>query len=981
MATDQPLDLIDLGVLSLDRDGRIIGWNGWLEEHGAPRREEVMGRVLWEIYPELETRGLKARISQVLDSGQPQVLSPSRHGRLLPLVNTWGEPMLQLARLIPLVRHGRRAGVLITLQDMTPILRVEAELLRVAEQLRLLQETAGSLVAMKGFRATLQAIADRILEAMHARLAVVFMHDARAECLRATVWRARGDVSRVDETLRGFLGRAVHELVIPCSHSWNPMVEIFTTGRALFGVPISSLGFQARPKQAFSALGAVLKRETVTLLPLKVGERAVGMLALDSPPGDAITPRDRALYRAFAAQASVAIENAQLFDQLQEERRRLERRAYRSRSDFQRLFEFSQRLGQAMDYEELAQLILTTLDQVFQTDFASALFIMEDTLEVWLSHRRPLDPELEARLQNQMEEVLQGLGAENFADQKFRMHVVASGQDASEGLPLEGRLRSTSAPLMKQNQIVGLIQVWAPGEQVFGKQEVRVLHALASAAVLALQRLEVVLERERSLLQTMVDGMADAVILFNEAGQMVAANSLGQKFRERICGCLQNGRTPGACPLHALAADVLRKRAGSVDREIEADARFYVARATSPSLPYAGRHSRGVVITVRDVTEERGLQEQLFQSSKLAAIGELAAGLAHEINNPLTAVLGYAELLLMDVKDENVRESLDNIRRQGLRARDIVQNLLRFARARELDQGGVDLNVAVRQTVDLLRRQLELDNIQVVETYDPDLPPPSADASQLQQVVLNLLQNAHDAISLSGKGSRVMVRTRRSGKDKLAFEVEDDGPGIPKDTRERIFNPFFTTKPPGKGTGLGLTISHKIVENHGGRISVRSRRGGGARFVVELPLRHLPDPPASEEGLKPGDQPSGLRILLVDDDPDVLKVTGRMLEEAGHHLDKADRAQEALERLAGADYDVIILDIKMPDLSGQDLYRLLEEQHPELTPRVLFVTGLAMARETESFLQKTGRPLLNKPFSSEDLLTAVARVTAQSHEA
>jgi len=371
---------------------------------------------------------------------------------------------------------------------------------------------------------------------------------------------------------------------------------------------------------------------------------------------------------------------------------------------------------------------------------------------------------------------------------------------------------------------------------------------LAYQTVLALQRLRAVLERERSLLQAMVEGMADGVILLDERGALVAANALGRELHTRLCRCQEDGSGKNACPIHALARAALAQEAGSVDREIRADERFYVARAAPAAVPLATEATRGVVITLRDVTEQRVMQEQLFQASKLAAIGELAAGVAHEVNNPLSAIIGFSDLLLLDAKDEKTRDMLQKIRGQGMRARDIVQNLLNFARSQRLVQEVMDLNAAIKEAVALVRRQLELDNIQVIEEYDPDLPRIVGDAGQLQQVVLNMLQNAHDAIMMSGQGSRVVVRTRRLGKDWVAFDVEDDGPGIPEDIREHIFNPFFTTKPPGKGTGLGLSISHRIVKKHDGRITVRSRPGRGARFTVELPLRPAAKRPELAEG-------------------------------------------------------------------------------------------------------------------------------------
>ena len=849
MTTDQLADLLELGILILDAAGRVTLWNRWLEERSGRRREEVLGRVLWEVYPELKQRGLEARLRQVLEAGQPQVLSPVMHGSLLPLPGPDGEPMPQLARLLPLRENSRVVGAVITLQDMSDVDHLEKELLRATEQLRLLQETAGSLAAMRSLEERLQAIADRALEALEAQGVFILVHDEQAGGLRPVARATRIGIERLEEGLQQVVGKRFTEFVIPFSRVESALVRVATTGQPLIGVDILKLETTRRGRLVLRALRDVFKLEAITILPLRVAGRVVGVIAFDSPPREQITSHDQALYETFAGQAAVAIENARLFEELRQQYTALERRAEdRWAAELYVLFRLSQRLGRALNYDELFQPVLEAMSQLLSPDLCAAFFVIGDEVHLWLYHHWPLSPELKAAICQQTVRLFRTAGQREIPAEQVRVRFVPAPDYDPQAPPLEGQVRCTSAPLIMQNRAVGLLQVCALGERTITSQEVRLLHALAYQTVLALQRLRAVLERERSLLQAMVEGMADGVILLDERGALVAANALGRELHTRLCRCQEDGSGKDACPIHALARAALAQEAGSVDREIRADERFYVARAAPAAVPLATEATRGVVITLRDVTEQRVMQEQLFQASKLAAIGELAAGVAHEVNNPLSAIIGFSDLLLLDAKDEKTRDMLQKIRSQGMRARDIVQNLLNFARSQRLVQEVMDLNAVIKEAVALVRRQLELDNIQVIEEYDPDLPRIVGDAGQLQQVVLNMLQNAHDAIMMSGQGSRVVVRTRRLGKDWVAFDVEDDGPGIPEDIREHIFNPFFTTKPPGKGTGLGLSISHRIVKKHDGRITVRSRPGRGARFTVELPLRPAAERPELAEG-------------------------------------------------------------------------------------------------------------------------------------
>jgi len=241
------------------------------------------------------------------------------------------------------------------------------------------------------------------------------------------------------------------------------------------------------------------------------------------------------------------------------------------------------------------------------------------------------------------------------------------------------------------------------------------------------------------------------------------------------------------------------------------------------------------------MVELKQTQAQLVQSAKLAAIGELAANIAHEINNPLTSVLGFASYLAERAPaGDPMREELNLIQDEAARARDIVRDLLDFSRQREFSPQPSDINVVVEQTVAMVRRQGSFENVDLKEIYGADLPQVEVDISRIKQVFLNIINNA--IYAMSGSGS-LTIRTAPVGDDLVQVEFTDTGTGIAPEHLDRIFEPFFTTKPTVSGTGLGLSVSLGIVQSHGGTIDVHSEVGKGATFRVKLPVKAAPQPP------------------------------------------------------------------------------------------------------------------------------------------
>jgi two-component system, NtrC family, sensor kinase len=376
--------------------------------------------------------------------------------------------------------------------------------------------------------------------------------------------------------------------------------------------------------------------------------------------------------------------------------------------------------------------------------------------------------------------------------------------------------------------------------------------------------------------------------------------------------------------------------------------------------------------------EKEQLLEQLLQTEKLSAIGQLISGVAHELNNPLTGVIAYAQLLSARDCEEPIKQGLQKVHVEAKRCHRIVQNLLTFARKHAPCKSLVHLHDILESTIELRAYQLRVDNVRVVMDLARDVPRTMADFHQLQQVFMNLVNNAHQAIRDAGRGGTLRVTTR-AARGRIRVTIQDDGPGIPAENLSRIFDPFFTTKPSGQGTGLGLSICFGIVQEHLGKIVVRSAEGRGASFIVDLPvLGPTGEEAAAAEEASADDVPAAeqARVLVVDDEPSIVDVLAEALKACGHTVDTAANGRVALRKLMEGDYDLVLSDLKMPEMNGQDLFREATKLRPELARRFVFATGDVMGGDTRDFLQWAGSPYVEKPFHVDKLVGMLQSILA-----
>lgn len=523
-------------------------------------------------------------------------------------------------------------------------------------------------------------------------------------------------------------------------------------------------------------------------------------------------------------------------------------------------------------------------------------------------------------------------------------------------------------------------------------------------------------EHVHAELQNVIEWLDEGVILFDARENVRAMNT---RF-EQMAGLSpeESGKSRTLEELIARLAgqaaepEQFTRRWRELARNLQAGAREQLQmarpaprvleRAARPVLDSVGRQV-GRVEIYRDLTAQRLFHSKLLQTEKLAALGQMVSGIAHELSNPLTSILGYARRLVVAPNALERTEEARQICQEAERAGSILRQLLANARETIPERRLVSLNQIVMRAMELQRFSLAAQKIRVELDLDPALPLVYGDAGQLQQVLINLLGNAHQAMEEQGQAGVIRLRTRTTGGRRVLLEVEDTGPGIPQAIQARIFDPFFTTKPAGVGTGLGLAIVLGVVREHGGQVRMQNPPQGGALFQIEIPAASerqqedalslplgegktaLVQPPQLGIAVNPRAAPfeSGkdARVLVVEDEPTVARLIADVLEDEGMQVDVLLDGREALDRSARESYDLVICDMKMPGLDGQHFFRSLQRTGNPLRERFLFVTGDVIAAQTREFLERHRLPHVAKPFRVEELTEKVhAVLQTQSRE-
>ncbi len=533
--------------------------------------------------------------------------------------------------------------------------------------------------------------------------------------------------------------------------------------------------------------------------------------------------------------------------------------------------------------------------------------------------------------------------------------------------------------IRKGDRELGLLHLRHRSAAAFPDEERRTFALLADRLAIALENAALFsqIEVERREWERTFDAIPDMLSIHDGYGRMLRANQslqvrLGGEIRPflgRDCSELLEivvGKS-GGCP-HLEALQTRR----TLMREIQGERGVFTLMAI-PCFDETG-DCLYIIHICREITEEKQIREQLLHNEKMVAVGSLVSGVAHELNNPLAGVSGFAQLLLERSEDPKLRKTLERIRDEADRAAKIVKNLLTFARKHKPESSRISINTILERTLELRAYDMRVSDIKVSTEFDPDLPPTFADPNQLQQVFLNVIVNAEHAMKdARGKGHFKVGTAVVDGR--IRITLEDDGPGIKPEHLKQIFDPFFTTKTVGKGTGLGLSICKAIVREHGGSITATSTVDRGTTFTIDLPV--VVGKETKVEAKRRAPLPiSPSTILVVDDESSMRELIRDALTARGHTVDAVENGLLALQAIKSRRYDLVVSDLKMPGMSGQELFARLRTDAPELVARIIFTSGDSVSPETRNFLEGSGRPYLLKPFEVTDMVAEAEKVAA-----
>jgi GAF domain-containing protein len=759
---------------------------------------------------------------------------------------------------------------------------------------------------------------------------------------------------------------------------------------------------------------------SILALPLMVQGNVIGTLVVRDERGRRFEQESIAVAEAFADQAALAFHNARLYED-----------SLRRRRVAEHLADVAKMLTQSPNVEDLAAQLVDKVRQIFRVGAAridrrqgdGALLLLASAVSTEASSsigdRILQGMGLFACAVNERRPVW---SADVLNDSR-----VSLTDEMRRWIGETGYRAVMAVPLLVNAEVVGTLTIADPLGRTFDDTEIQLAEAFADQAALALEkaRLYDAAERERQRLSVLYGTARQLVAAPNTEEVLSKIVEESARLLKAEAGCLrllegdelvvraETGATAVATrsrigAREGLSATVVMTGRPLAVEDLAADIRYHSERQGAASEPgcesflgvplkandrilgtlniftRANRRfsdddiallsalaDQAAIALIKEqlVVERQCSEEALRQNEKLASMGQLLAGVAHELNNPLSVIIGSVHLLRAHVTSDAARRGLARIADAGQRCARVVKMFLSLSRKQPATRERVNLNAVVDRALELLESQLRVTDIGVVRSLDANLPEPWGDPHQLLEVVLNLASNARDAM-LESRGRRELrVATRfKPNVERVTVEISDTGPGIPPEVQRQIFDPFFTTKQVGQGTGLGLAVCHSIIERHKGTIRVVSQPGAGATFSVELPL-------GSRADATPGPQPSptpiqthtAKRILVIDDETDVAATLSDTLSADGHEVETAENGQVALAKLREQSFDVILSDIKMPVLDGIRFYREIQASHPGLCRRIVFVTGDVLSPETNEFLKTTAVRSLSKPFLLEDL--------------
>ncbi len=718
-----------------------------------------------------------------------------------------------------------------------------------------------------------------------------------------------------------------------------------------------------------------LNAEALLLIPLIYHRQTIGLVEIGRIHSIApVTQGELRLAETMAAQAAVAIEHARLYDE-----------ATRRLAEAKVLQEVMVAAASSLDFDRVLSGTIEALHRTLGIERLGFFLPAEDGTMV-VSH--PATTGFDFK-EGDIKIPIEGSAA-GWVIRNAKPLLIPDVREAAHYYELASDTRAEMCvPVMVNDRVVAALNAESPRLNAFDEDDLRLFRAIAAELAVALEnaRLFEEIRAAEANYRDLFDNANDFIFTLDGNFRISSANkvvlkSTGYQLDEIIGVHMTQFVKPEHLPkLYKL----LKNRLASPESP------------TTFELPILGKHAREILLEVtfrirregrrpisihciaRDITQRRELEQQLQQTEKLSAIGKLVAGVAHELNNPLTSIIGYANLLQKSDLPAVYQTDLEVIFRQAERARLIVRDLLTFARKIDLETEPIDINEIIQSSLSLMKSHLHAHNVQVITTLDFGLPQIIADPHQLEQVFVNLINNAIHALAKINPPRRLTIETKQV-KNSIHVNCVDNGPGIPNNIINRIFDPFFSTKQVGEGTGLGLSICFGIISEHRGRIWTENAAEGGAVFHIELPIeapvrsqpaQTVEPPPLTASSVQ-------LKILAVDDEPSLLDLLDRVLNQMGHTVETASNGQTALAKIKTQSYDLIICDVLMPDIVGPELYQKTLTEFPHLANRFIFITGNVVDIDTRVFLEKSGLPWLAKPFLPADIEGVIEQTIAKT---
>jgi len=726
------------------------------------------------------------------------------------------------------------------------------------------------------------------------------------------------------------------------------------------GVPVVANDYPSHPYAEASAVAQGSK--SMASLPVKVGQHTLGVITAVSKEPNHFNSERVALLTAIGDGLGPLLENARLAQELQSSREEMAAvdqvaKIITSTLDMDDVYaRFASEVNTLIDFRQAAIGIIDeskgTMNVAYLAGQVGSFFQQGQTYS--------LEGTFAGRIAQTREPLIVG-------DLKEESRYWTAEQNLKDGL------RSVVAvPLISKDKLIGTLILWSENPGAYGNREQVILERLAAQIAPAIDNSR--LFQEVQQLALALESIGDAVAFLDLEGNFQYVNRAFQQVYgyspDEVLGKSVSIIVPvndHSQPLlgEALSDGIRAGWWGEVNR-VRKDGEEIDVLLTITLVKNKDGRVIGRIGVSRDISVSKRAEARLQETARLSSIGELAAGVAHEINNPLTSVLGFSQLLLSEDLPQAVRDDLEIIYSEASRAAKIIHNLLSFARRPEPMKMYMDVTSVLERALGMKSYDFQVGNIRVTRDFSTDLPYTMADEQQLIQVFLNILSNAEQAMRRSRGTGRITVQTSTSDKG-IKISISDDGPGIPEEHLNKVFEPFFTTKTVGEGTGLGLSISYGIVAQHEGDIWVESRPGHGTTFHIELPITGREANEFIQPAVTQVPLPGTKRVLVVDDEPKIREFLSRSLELDGLNVDVAGDGDEAWRSLQNRSYDCIILDLRMPGMSGEKLYNAIGAMGNELTKKVIFITGDMISSETLDFIAKAGNPALTKPVDLDQL--------------